>query len=133
MPREDIVRLIETARYAPSGHNDQPVRWLVLDDRDELRRLAEIGADWMRWMLDNELPVRYEVGIGKVFADEMGQRLFILGLQIMGTYPRLNEDPKWDSFRKKLIHWYHFGVGHTLAGGTSEIMRWVIARLILKE
>ena len=79
------------------------------------------------WMLENELPISYEVAIGKVFADEMGQRLFSLGLQIMGLYPRLYEDAKWDSLRKKLIHWYHFGVGHTLAGGTSEIMRNTIA------
>ena len=49
--REDLARLIEVARYAPSGHNSQGARWLVLGDRDELHRLAGIVADWMRFML----------------------------------------------------------------------------------
>ena len=51
--RVDISRLIEVARYAPSGHNSQCAEWLVLDNRDELRNLAGIVADWMRWMISN--------------------------------------------------------------------------------
>jgi len=53
VPREDITRLIEVARYAPSGHNSQCVEWLVLDNREELRKLAAIVVDWARWMIVN--------------------------------------------------------------------------------
>ncbi len=53
VPRADLVRLIEVARYAPSGHNSQCAEWLVLDNKNELRKLAGIVADWMRWMLGN--------------------------------------------------------------------------------
>jgi nitroreductase/NAD-dependent dihydropyrimidine dehydrogenase PreA subunit len=53
VPREDLARLIEIARYAPTGHNYQPVEWLVLGETDELRNLAGIVVDWMRWMIDN--------------------------------------------------------------------------------
>jgi nitroreductase/NAD-dependent dihydropyrimidine dehydrogenase PreA subunit len=53
VPREEIVKLIELARYAPTGHNSQCVEWLVLDNRDELQNLAGIVVDWMRWMLGN--------------------------------------------------------------------------------
>lgn len=49
--REELARLIETARYAPSGHNTQGAEWLVLGDRNELKRLSAIVIDWMRWML----------------------------------------------------------------------------------
>lgn len=52
VPREDIIRLIETARYAPSAHNSQCAEWLVVDSRHELRRLAGIVVDWMRWMTE---------------------------------------------------------------------------------
>jgi nitroreductase/NAD-dependent dihydropyrimidine dehydrogenase PreA subunit len=48
VPRGVIEELIDIARYAPTGHNDQDVRWLVVDDKKELRRLEKIGADWMR-------------------------------------------------------------------------------------
>ena len=45
--------MIELARYAPTGHNSQSVEWLVLGNRDELKQLAGITVDWMRWMQDN--------------------------------------------------------------------------------
>ena len=51
--RDDLTRLIEIARYAPSGHNAQCAEWLVLGNRDELRHLAGIVADWMRWITSN--------------------------------------------------------------------------------
>jgi nitroreductase/NAD-dependent dihydropyrimidine dehydrogenase PreA subunit len=50
--REDLARLIETARYAPSGHNTQGARWLVLSNREELQNLSGIVIEWMRWMLE---------------------------------------------------------------------------------
>lgn len=51
--RDVLARLIDVARYAPSGINSQGARWLVLGDRDELRRLAGLVTDWMRWMQSN--------------------------------------------------------------------------------
>ncbi len=48
VPRDIIQKLIETARYAASGHNSQSAEWLVLDNRDTLRELAAGVADWMR-------------------------------------------------------------------------------------
>ena len=48
---DKLARLIEIARYAPSGHNSQVAQWLVLGDRVELKRLAGIVVDWMGWML----------------------------------------------------------------------------------
>lgn len=53
VPREELTRLIEMARYAPSGHNSQCVEWLVLDNREELRKLAAVVMDWARWMIAN--------------------------------------------------------------------------------
>jgi nitroreductase/NAD-dependent dihydropyrimidine dehydrogenase PreA subunit len=50
---EDIEKLIDTARYAPTGHNNQGVRWLVINGREKVRRLSAIGADWMRWVVSN--------------------------------------------------------------------------------
>ncbi len=50
--RDILERLIHIARYAPSGHNTQPVRWQVIYDKDEVRRLSGYVAEWMRHMLD---------------------------------------------------------------------------------
>lgn len=43
-----LERLIRTARYAPSGHNRQPVNWLVLSGRVAVRSIAGHAVDWMR-------------------------------------------------------------------------------------
>jgi nitroreductase/NAD-dependent dihydropyrimidine dehydrogenase PreA subunit len=51
--KTELKRLIDIARYAPSGHNLQPVEWLVLGDKAELKRLSGIVVEWMHWMLTN--------------------------------------------------------------------------------
>jgi len=53
VPQEDLNRLIEIARYAPSGQNSQCAEWLVIGNKDELLKLAGITVDWMRWMIGN--------------------------------------------------------------------------------
>ena len=40
--REDIGRLLEAARWAPSDHNRQPWRFLVIADHQQINHLAEI-------------------------------------------------------------------------------------------
>jgi len=54
VPRDDLARLIEGARHAPSGHNAQPVRWLVFLEASEVRRLAGLTVDWMRSVLRDQ-------------------------------------------------------------------------------
>ena len=46
--RELLVKLIDVARYAPTGSNRQPVNWLVVSGQAEVRRLAELTMDWIR-------------------------------------------------------------------------------------
>lgn len=53
VPKNELLKLIDLARYAPTGHNSQSVKWLVLGNKDELKHLAGITVDWMRWMLEN--------------------------------------------------------------------------------
>ncbi len=78
VPREVLARLIEVARYAPTGRNSQGARWLVLDDREELRRLAGIVADWMRWMLANMRDVAPPLGMERAIAGwEAGYDIFL--------------------------------------------------------
>lgn len=43
-----LARLIGTARHAPSGHNGQPVRWLVISGRGPVHVIAGHVVDWMR-------------------------------------------------------------------------------------
>lgn len=53
VPKDVLERLIDTARYAPTGHNSQDVEWLILGDKEELRSLSGITVEWMRWLIDD--------------------------------------------------------------------------------
>ncbi len=51
--REKIQRLIEVARYAPTGANRQLVEWLVLTDKSHLRHIAGLTIDWIRTIIED--------------------------------------------------------------------------------
>ncbi len=53
VPREDIARAIDAARYSPTGNNVQDVEWLVIDDKELVQRFRKIGDDWMIGVLKN--------------------------------------------------------------------------------
>jgi nitroreductase/NAD-dependent dihydropyrimidine dehydrogenase PreA subunit len=56
--RADLQRLIELARYAPSGHNSQGAKWLVLG-KENLPSLAGVVVDWMRWVIAHNQEMAY--------------------------------------------------------------------------
>jgi len=49
--RSEINDLIEVASHAPSGHNSQPVHWLVVQKKEDMKVLASIVVDWMKSMV----------------------------------------------------------------------------------
>ncbi len=52
--KDTISKLTDLASFAPSGHNLQPVRWLVIYDSDEVQKLAGMVADWMRYLIKEQ-------------------------------------------------------------------------------
>ena len=80
VPKDQIQRLIEIARYAPSGRNAQDAEWLVFGGQKRLHNLAEGVADWMRHALANDPELaavmhldytlaRWESGVDIIFRD----------------------------------------------------------------
>ena len=63
--RETLARLINVARYGPSGHNTQPVEWLVIEDTEKVKRLAALVIEWMGVMLKEKpeiaLPMHFDL------------------------------------------------------------------------
>ncbi len=52
--KEKIQRLIEIGRYAPTSSNSQMVRWLVLTNQEEIKRVAHMTVEWMRGVLKRD-------------------------------------------------------------------------------
>jgi nitroreductase len=50
--KEKIADLFEAVRFAPSGMNAQPVKWLVVTDAAKVKNFANLTIDWMRMMVE---------------------------------------------------------------------------------
>jgi nitroreductase/ferredoxin len=48
VPRETLEDVIRVASYGPTPHNSQLAKWLVISDRDEMRRIAQHIIDFMK-------------------------------------------------------------------------------------
>ena len=50
--KEKIEKIIEIARYAPTGGNVQPIEWLVITDKKELNKISAYTIDWLSKFLE---------------------------------------------------------------------------------
>jgi alkylation response protein AidB-like acyl-CoA dehydrogenase len=100
------------------------------------RRLAHAAAEIAAlralfaraaWLIERGLPATGEVSAAKLMADELGQRVLSLGMELLGAYGPLRAGSREARLRGEIEHQYQTSWGHTLAGGTSEIQRTTIA------
>ena len=54
VPKEKIQEIIDTSRYAPTGHNTQTVKYMVIHDREELDNLLVKVIEWMEFMIEKQ-------------------------------------------------------------------------------
>ncbi|HSW57742.1 MAG TPA: nitroreductase family protein [Dehalococcoidales bacterium] len=54
VPRELIQRLIDISHYAPTGHNNQEVEWLVIDDKEILLNIERAAVGWLKEMIEKQ-------------------------------------------------------------------------------
>ena len=80
IPRETMLQLLEIARYAPSGSNTQGISYLIIENRNKLRKISDIVVDWIRELIQKypELPrrSRFEEIVGM---HEAGQDIILRG------------------------------------------------------
>ena len=79
------------------------------------------------WLIAQGLPATGETSVAKVMADELGQRVQSLGMELLGPYGVLRAGSRSARLRGEIEHQYQTSWGHTIAGGTSEIQRTTIA------
>src|SRR5919109_2523366 len=63
----------------------------------------------------------------KVFGSELFQRIAQTGMQMLGLYGQLESDSKWAPLAGAIERLYLVSVSRTIAAGTSEIQRNIIA------
>jgi alkylation response protein AidB-like acyl-CoA dehydrogenase len=100
------------------------------------RRLAAIAADIAALrlifyragcLIRDGAPLTYETAMAKVYADETGQKLARLGMDLLGLWGPLREGSRWAKLGGQISHLYQTTLGHTIAGGTAEVLRTTVA------
>lgn len=79
------------------------------------------------WLIRRGEPIAWESALAKVMADELGQKLAAFGMELLGPFAPLRPDSPWAPLRGEVQHAYLTSMGHTIAGGTSEILRTTVA------
>ncbi len=57
-----IEKLLDIARFAPSGINRQPVKWAVLMGKEKVRELGGLTSKWMEELLTAKSPMAEGLG-----------------------------------------------------------------------
>ncbi|MCP3944769.1 MAG: 4Fe-4S dicluster domain-containing protein [Desulfobacteraceae bacterium] len=53
VPADLLKDVLSVAGCAPTGSNRQPVRWLVVDQKEDVKAIAGHVIDWMRYVIEN--------------------------------------------------------------------------------
>ncbi len=71
---QEILQLLDVARWAPNGANRQVIRWVVINDPAKVHRMAEMTIDWMK-IVKQKNPALYEEAKLELFVEpwELGQ------------------------------------------------------------
>jgi alkylation response protein AidB-like acyl-CoA dehydrogenase len=126
MSRSTLEHLIDYVRETPH-----------LRARTEIRHeLADRAIDFElgRWLCYRVAQMQseggnpnYEASISKVFGTELQRQMGITGLRVVGLPGQIEPPSPWAPLRGRLERWALAAPSYTIAGGTSEINRNIIA------
>jgi 3-oxocholest-4-en-26-oyl-CoA dehydrogenase alpha subunit len=120
-----LRRLVEHANATGAGR-----------DAGMRRRMAAMAAEIaaLRFLfyraaclLRDGAPLTYETAVAKVYADELGQKLARLGMDLLGPWAPLRPGSGEAVLGGDISHAYLTSLGHTIAGGTAEVLRTTVA------
>ncbi len=123
----------ELVAYATQTRtNGQP----IMDDSRVRHRLAELAIEFAvgrmlayrvgSMQARGQIP-NAEASISKLYGSELQQRLAGAGIEILGLGGQLKAGSNWAPLAGRIADYYVAAVATTVAAGTSEVMRGIIA------
>jgi alkylation response protein AidB-like acyl-CoA dehydrogenase len=123
--RRSVERLKQIAKQNPQLVENRPSVRNELADRAIEVNVGTILAYRVATMQAKGLVPNYEASTSKLFGSEMGQRISLTGMHLLGTHGQLRDGTKHQIVDQATG--YLGSVSGTIAAGTSEIQRGIIA------
>ena len=124
---EDLCQFCkEMQRNGQPLSKDPIVRHKLADLAIELQS----GRQWsyyVAWLQSQNPLTAVEASAAKLFDSEVMVRLANVGVEIMGLYGTLKKESKWAPLYGKFEAYCQLSLGFTIAGGTTEIQKNLIA------
>jgi alkylation response protein AidB-like acyl-CoA dehydrogenase len=125
--RRTLERLLDFVRAQPESVRRNPQVRMRLADRAVELAAGTYIAYRIPWMQSKGIIPNHEASISKLYGSEFGQRLASTGLQLLGLYGGLEPGSAWAPLKGRLERAYLTAVASTIAAGTSEVQRGIIA------
>ncbi|MDP6713845.1 MAG: acyl-CoA dehydrogenase family protein [SAR202 cluster bacterium] len=129
--RRTLETLIEYAKE--TERNGKPLSENPIVRQKLAQRHIEIEVSrWLSyqvaWMQSQDMVPNAEASMSKLYGTELTQRVAQTGMDILGLAGQLSKDSKWAPLQGYIQRTYLSSVSSTIAAGTSEIQRDIIAR-----
>ena len=125
--RQLLEELVEATRPF-RGPNDLSARYELADRAIEAQVAIMLSHRVASLQVKGLMPIQ-EASITKLYCSELGQRIARTGMRLAGLYGQLGPDSPYAPLQGRIERLYRIQVGSTLAGGTSEIQRNIIAQM----
>lgn len=123
---DDVCEFLRGSR----GSGEGPTKTWVMDlltQRYIETEVARLMAYRVAWMQSQGLVPNMEASISKVYGSENYQRVTDTAHKILGLYGLLTPKDRWAPLNGQLQHAWRQSFSNTIAAGTSEIQRNIIA------
>jgi alkylation response protein AidB-like acyl-CoA dehydrogenase len=124
---DELVKYVkETKRNGKPLGEDPAIRSKLA----EIRVRIDVGrllVYRIAWFMSQAIIPNYETAMTKAFCTAVEQDLVNIAMEILGPYGQLMPESKWTPIRGTAVLSYLFSPGYTMQGGTTEILKGIVA------
>jgi alkylation response protein AidB-like acyl-CoA dehydrogenase len=120
-----IERLVKYINNIPEGQRQNARQTLA-----KLKVEADIGrliCYRLAWLHDKEMATAYDAAMSRLYGTELLKRAASTAVELLGLYGQLDQREDKAPLDGWFEHLYLSSIGATLAAGTSEILKNIIA------
>ena len=125
---ETLVKYTKETERNGKPLSEDPIVRHKLAEREIETEVSRWLSYRVAWMQSQDMMPNAEASMSKLFGTELTQRVAQTGMDILGMTGQLSKGSKWAPLQGYIQRIYLSSVSSTIAAGTSEIQRDIIAR-----